>query len=118
MADAKTGIKTLEEMRAEIHTQDSKISLIAQKLKTLEQNQEVIGRTIVMHNEKLRGIEENGAGAKASVAGAGVSGDAEKRVAELEKQVKELKYLLESVNPLEYATIEQVKELIEDKMKK
>ena len=57
MPDAVPLQKKLNDIVVDLHTLDSKISLIAQKIKMIEKNEEVIGRTIVMHNEKLRGIE-------------------------------------------------------------
>ena len=114
----KTAVKTLEELKAEIRTLDSKLSLVAQKLKTMEQNQEVIGRTIVVHNEKLRELVEGGGEEGEKPSAGGANPELEKRIVELEKQARELKYVLENINPLEFVTIEQVKDLLAEKLKK
>ncbi len=124
----------LDDIKMQLHTLDSKISLIAQKIKMIEKNEEVIGRTIVLHNDKLRKIEEKGAGGASSspaAQGAGVSGgDLDSLKKELDElkakidscalkdEVRELKYVLDTINPLEYATIDQVKELLNERLGK
>lgn len=134
MADKITP-QALDEVKMQLHTLDSKISLIAQKIKMIEKNEEVIGRTIVLHNDKLRKIEEGAAGvpgARGAVTPGGevcapASGlsDVKKELAELKAklenaatkdEVKELKYVLDTINPLEYATISQVKELLREQL--
>ncbi len=111
--------KVFESMRQDIHTLDSKISLIAQKLRQIEQNEEVIGRTIVAHNEKLKEYDEKGAeSGEAKVAGGADLqrvDDLKKQVDDLRKEVSEMRYVLNSINPLEFATLDQVKELVKEK---
>ncbi len=112
--------KLFESVRQDIHTLDSKISLIAQKLKTIEQNEEIIGRTIVAHNQKLKEMEEKGgaapptSGSEASLPSKD-SADLKKQVEELRKEVTEMRYVLNSINPLEFATLDQVKNLLKEK---
>ena len=115
--DVKSLQKILDGLRADIHTLDSKIVLIAQKLKTIERNEEVIGRTIVMHNEKIKKLEERAE----SWNGKRISGDIKIEVEELKKEIKEIKekisemkYVLDSINPLEFATIYQVKDMLKE----
>ncbi|MFH1443018.1 MAG: hypothetical protein ABIG96_03200 [Candidatus Micrarchaeota archaeon] len=112
-------VKTQDSIRQDIHTLDSKISLIAQKLRTIEQNEEIIGRTIVAHNEKIKELEEKGSdGAEVTAAGNADSKLVEnlkKQVEELRKEVGEMRYVLNSINPLEFATLDQVKELLKEK---
>ncbi|MFH1106454.1 MAG: hypothetical protein V1787_01010 [Candidatus Micrarchaeota archaeon] len=109
--------KSIETLKADVATIDSKIGLIAQKLKTIENNQEVLGQTIVMQNEKLKALEAGGGGTaqggpKASPEdSAGIKADVE----DLRKQVQELRYVLNSVNPLEFVTVDQVKEMLKDR---
>ena len=126
--------RKLDDIKVELHTLDSKISLIAQKIRMIEKNEEVIGRTIVMHNEKIHNIEVAAQGssfgaaqATAAQPAAGASmptGSAEdvallkKHVKELREQVSEIKYTLDSINPLNFITITQAKQLIADEMTK
>ncbi|MFQ5406332.1 MAG: hypothetical protein ACE5DI_04200 [Candidatus Micrarchaeia archaeon] len=121
----KVSAQTVEEIRMQLHTVDSKINLIAQKIKTIEKNQEVIGRTIVMHNDKIKKIDEGGTHAGKKTAPISIatppSEDLQKvseKVEDLQNQIKELKYVLDTINPLEYATIDQVKELLNEKLGK
>lgn len=120
--------------QADLRTLDSKISLIAQKLLTMERNQEVIGRTLVALNDKIRKVEEKTAGGAASAAHAGVeaaqSGDIDSIKQQLKvmedklatavtkEELMEVKYVVDTINPLEYATIDQVKDLLDERIGK
>lgn len=130
MADDRKSSPMADSIRNDIHTLDSKITLIAQKMRTIEKNEEIIGRTIVAHNEKLKKFDEMGEGGAASLFGGakpGVAGaqaeklaqeaaELRKKVDELAGMVREMRYVLDSVNPLEYVTAEKVKELVRDAM--
>lgn len=108
----------LEDVRNQLKTIDSKINLLAGKLKTLEKNQEITGRTLLSLRDRVHegsGPAKNEAGASAS------SGDLDEvktQLAEVAQKVEEMKYVLDSINPLNYATIDQVKELLDEKLKK
>lgn len=110
-------IKELDELRTEMRTLDSKINLLAGKLNTLEKNQEITGRTLLSLRDQVResGGSTKDAGANAS---SGELDELKAEVAELAQKVEEMKYVLDSINPLSYATIDQVKELLEEKLKK
>ena len=125
MAD-KVSPQAVDELKMELHTLDSKISLIAQKIKMIEKNEEVIGRTIVLHNDKLRKLEEGGAGPSAGASvGGGDLDELKKSISDLQTlvekcatkdELRELKYVLDTINPLDYATISQVKELLDERL--
>ena len=131
-------------------------------LKIIEMNEQVIGRTLVSHNKKLKEIESAGvAGAdlaplkqeianlKAELsaqlkdevrravptspsvlsieeAGGGVPSpemEAEikslkKAASSLKQEVEELKYVISSINPMEYVTVEELGDLINKKIEK
>jgi len=138
MPDAVPLQKKLNDIVVDLHTLDSKISLIAQKIKMIEKNEEVIGRTIVMHNEKLRGIESaqastpsdavsQAAGAESARLDQSQGADIEelkRQVAALKaqavsrKEFSELRYTLDSINPLEFITVAQARALIEEEVAK
>ena len=107
----------IETILADLRTLDSKIGLIAQKLRTMEQNEEVIGRTLIALNGRLKRAEEQLAsgGGSAGVRGASSSEELEKKFV-TKQELKELKYVLDNINPLDYATISQVKELLNEKL--
>lgn len=104
-------LSIVDELKNEMRTLDSKINLLVQKMKTLEKNQEIMGQTLLNVKQQVK----EGGGGKA-VAQAGISEETESKLRELERQVKELRYVIDSINPLEYATIDQVKELLEEKL--
>ncbi len=119
--------KEMEDLRNDVRTLDSKLSLLAQKFSTIEKNEEVLGRTLVAHNERLKEIEEKGGGGGGikSAGGGAASGEMEqlrvqlealkKEFAELRKETQEMRYILNSINPLEFVTVDQVKELLKQK---
>ncbi|MBI4361028.1 hypothetical protein HY572_04630 [Candidatus Micrarchaeota archaeon] len=108
----------LEDVHTQLKTIDSKINLLAGKLKTLEKNQEITGRTLLSLRDQ---VHEGGGGAKDEAGASASSGDLDElktQVAEMAQKVEEMKYVLDSINPLNYATIDQVKELLDEKLKK
>lgn len=143
---AKPGAPSMSATLASI---DAKIKLIAQKLKLLESNEQVISRTLTSQARKLKEFEktlaaEGGAAPdldklkeeiKAELAS--TSGEIppplehgstphssaqltniKKELEELRNDVKEIKYVIESINPLEYVTLDQLDDVIRRKLKK
>ena len=102
---------SMEVFRAELQTLDSKINLLVQQIKTIEKNQEIIGRTMITLNEKIEKVS------RSAVTGGGKAEIDESKFV-TKQEFKELKSVLESINPLEYATIDQVKELLDETLKK
>lgn len=116
-------------IRMELKSMDSKINLLAQKIKTIEKNEEILGRTLVTLNTKLKKLEEvvdaneNNASGKSSGL---TQTDVDKLKTEimdalntkyaLKRELQEVKYTVDLINPLEYATTSQVGELIDDKI--
>jgi hypothetical protein len=111
---------------------ESKIDLIVQKIKNMEKNEEVIGRTLVAQNERLKKLEGQvasgggggGASAAASAASAAEIAELRKEVDELAKaaakqeDLLELKYTLDEINPLEFARADQMQEFVRDEIAK
>lgn len=116
-------VKPGDQIRNELRTLDSKISLIGQKISTMEKNDEVLGRTLVNLNERVKQMEQDG-GQDDNTSGPSPEELrlVRKELEDLRKsmvtqvEIKELKYILDTINPLEYATISQVRELIKDEM--
>ena len=117
MVEQQQKVKDVAALQADLRSAETKIDLIVQKINTVEKNEEVIGRTIVAHNEKLKRIEEKGGGGGDSSALKDELEDALSKRFATKQEVQELKYVLDTVNPLSFATIDQVKELLEE-MKK
>jgi vacuolar-type H+-ATPase subunit I/STV1 len=120
-------------IRDDIRALNSSILLITQKIKYVVRNEKILGRNLIVLNKKLKRLEEkvvspqniSGSGAnseevedlrkKIDLLGAQLS-DLQQRMVSKE-DLKELKYIIDSINPLEFVTIKQVKDLI-DKNKK
>jgi len=134
MSDAPTPQKKYDDLKAEIQMLDSKISLIAQKIRMIEKNEDIIGRTIVVHNDKLHKLESAGPSPVAAgpVPANGESNSSfaaevdalKKQVAELREQaatkseVSELHYTLDTINPLDFVTLKQARKLIAEEFDK
>ncbi len=105
---------------------ESKIDLIVQKIKGVERNEEVIGRTLVAQNERLKKLEAQVAagGGAAGGASAGEIAELRKELEELSKSAAkqenllELKYIIDEINPLEFARMDQVQEFVRDEIEK
>ncbi len=126
-------------MAATINMLDSKLRLLAQRIKVIENNVQVMARTIVSHNKQLKELErklEEGGGAKinkeeilaelkASMpTQVGDTGKLEEEIkalrddiARLKSRVSELEYVIKSLNTMELVTLDQLKEAIESKLK-
>jgi len=131
----KTPEIMLRDLGLSMHTLDSKVELLKQQLNTLESNQEVIGRTIVLHNTRLQEMERKIAGlAGGPAAGAAPPEEIEalrKEIALLKESAEmmsktavskedfdRIQYIVESINPLEYVTLSQIDKLLDEKLKK
>lgn len=126
------------QLREDIRALNSSILIISQKMKYLVRNEKILGRNLIVLNKKFKTLEEEIASGAigASNGGSGISVEAEARIEDLgkqiieiqaelsslkngvasEEQLKEVKYVIDSINPLELATLEQVKELIDEKI--
>lgn len=137
---------SLQNFIAEIHSLDTKIQVIAQRMKIIERNEEIIGKTLISHNKTIKDLEETISKLKAShfTAEGGTAAetsastdDLKKLVAEMQKmaqnakiqtetgrveleklkaEVKEMKYILENFNPLAYVTTDNVADIVEEKV--
>lgn len=107
----------VDDIKNELRTLDSKINLVVQKLRTLEKNQEILSQTLLTLKAEVKQAGSGGVSAGKGQ-GQGFSEESETRIKEIEAQIKELRYVLDAINPLEYATIDQVKELLDEKLGK
>ncbi len=116
-----------EDIRTTIRTMDSKINLVVERLKTLESNQEIAGRTLLALKDQVKRPAPTADKPVSIVASAPavdlgpLTADVKKLksdIKELSSTVEELKYVLDQINPLNYATVDQVKDLLDEKLKK
>lgn len=127
------GTVVLMELMEDVRALNSAVTLLSQKMKHLIRNEKILGRNLIVLNRRVKEVAEGRSGA------ATVSGDfsqIEPRLKELNEKIealnielnelkassvpaetiKELKYVVDSINPLEYTTIDQVKAMIEEKL--
>ncbi len=102
---------------------ESKIDLIIQKIRTIEKNEEVIGRTLIAQREQIKKLEEKfeaGGGGTGTNAPTDLTG-LRKELDELyskKEDVAELKYVLDTINPLEYVRLDDIKSYVEEQIEK
>ncbi|MFH1752029.1 MAG: hypothetical protein ABH821_03785 [archaeon] len=123
----------------DIKALNASVLLLSQKMKYLVRNEKILGRNLLVLNKKLKALQESG------VSGGGklpegfteefnvlkeqqktLSNDVEGLRSILEDlktsfvktgDFKELKFVIDSINPLEFVTVKQVEELIDRKLK-
>jgi vacuolar-type H+-ATPase subunit I/STV1 len=134
-------IGVITSIREDIRSLSSSVLIITQKMKYLVRNEKILGRNLLVLNKKIKTLEERISsgeiGAGSSLGGSDVQGllakleENNKKISELQaqltqlqegtasqEQLQELKYIIDSINPLEFATVRQVKELIEQAIEK
>lgn len=134
------GTVFVEQLMQDVRALNSAISIISQKMKHLVRNEKILGRNLLILNKKIKSLQDSGAGAGEGLP-ANVSEELELIKKQLEEsrsmldglsaqlsalkrnfvtsdQLKELKYVIDSINPLEYATVSQVKEMIDERLGK
>ncbi len=123
-------------MQADMKSLNSSVLIITQKMKYLVRNEKILGRNLIVLNKKLKGLEEKLAtgqvGGTASAAGSqqmqqlqekleGNSSRLAELQAELQQlressaskdELREMKYVVDSINPLQFVTLEQAKDLL------
>lgn len=122
-------------VREDIRALNSSILLVTQKMKYLVRNEKILGRNLVVLNKKIKNLEDKlNLTPQSETASSSISSEEvdslKQKIALLEAQIddmrsrtatteslKELKYVIDSINPLEFATLSQVRELIDKKLK-
>jgi vacuolar-type H+-ATPase subunit I/STV1 len=131
---AKKAAVVLAELREDIRSLNSSILVVSQKMKYLVRNEKILGRNLIVLNKKLKALEERVAarqqpqqeelspkllerleGLERRINELQAETSALKEGVASQEQLQELKYVIDSINPLELVTLEQVKELIGEK---
>ena len=131
------GAAPVGNIREDIRALNSSILLITQKMKYLVRNEKILGRNLIVLNKKIKGLEEKSLAAPEQEQSAASMAEIEKlssRIESLENEnadlrsrmaskedFKEIKFVVDSINPLEFANLSQVRELIDkrvDELKK
>ncbi|MGI6589463.1 MAG: hypothetical protein ACOX1V_02245 [Candidatus Iainarchaeum sp.] len=134
-APMQQGMPSAGGVREDIRALNSSILLISQKMKFLARNEKILGRNLVVLNKKIKNLEDKlNLAPKEESSSSSVSSkdveDLKQRITLLEAQLedlrsrsasvenlKELKYVIDSINPLEFATLSQVRDLIDKRLK-
>ncbi len=121
-------------IREDIRALNSSILLVTQKIKYIVRNEKILGRNLIVLNKKIKALEDKIVLNPVAEEGSSIASSEEmqklqQKISLLEAQLdelgfqsakkeelKELKYVIDSINPLEFATLSQVKELIDKKM--
>ncbi len=142
MAD-KEWQAVLRQLKTEIQSLDSKIRVVAQRMRVIEKNEQIIGKTLVNHNKKLKELERTGSSTMQSHELVSTQPQIDSKIVSqieelnslvkdlvkeinynrelidsMRQDINEMKYVLDTVNPMEYVTLNQVKELIKDNLNK
>jgi hypothetical protein len=128
-----------ENMMLELQALDAKMRVIAQRLKIIEKNEQIIGKTLITHSKKIKEFRvgapspSNGPSTSATAedfrkTSVSLSSSLEKMKADVQKNketidkiksdVSEMKYVLDTINPVSYVTVSQVEDLVDEKLKK
>ena len=81
----------LQGIIAEVHALDSKVRVIAQRMKIIEKNEQIIGKTLISHNKALKELEKEISGLKGGVS---VAAPVEREPSEVPGDYNELKLLI------------------------
>ena len=151
------GVPAGPSVSSTVQAMDAQLRLIAQRIKVIENNEQVIGQTLVSQKKKMAELEKRiaeggGGGAKVDTGAIkaelraefqaeidriqssqqlqvsdynkGASQeqmaeleDLKKRIEELSQSVAEMKYIVGSLNPMEYVTIEDVNQIVSQKLR-
>ena len=101
----------------DVRSLQSKLDLLVQKMNTFEKNMQVLGKTVVAVNERVKSVQA-GSASQGGGANAAKLQSIEDDLNQLKQDVAEAKHTIDMVNPLEFVTRDVVLEMISDAQKK
>ncbi len=128
----------LGRLQQDVRSLNSSLLVIAQKMKYVVRNEKILGRNLIVLNKKLKVFEEKittgQIGGQSAVDSEQVQElvdkleESSQRIAELEarvqqlsektaskEEVQEMHFVVDAINPLEFVTIDQAKDMIAGK---
>ena len=132
--ESRAGV-VLSSMNTDIKALNSSLLVLSQKINYIVRNEKILGRNILVLNKKLRELEQGkiappgeAASSKELLQLKDLAEQNSAQVSELysaverlressvkEEQFKELKYVIDSINPLEFVTYKDIDRLIDEK---
>ncbi|MDP2666721.1 MAG: hypothetical protein Q8P05_04475 [Candidatus Diapherotrites archaeon] len=133
------GTDYLYTLNRDLKALNASVLVITQKIKYLVRNEKILGRNLIIINKRVKELSTS----LAQTQGEGMSDETKQLVSDLSRQasalssqlvqlesrldtlsrsaakqdeVKELKYIIDGMNPLHYVTREQVEELIDKRL--
>lgn len=55
---AEQTAESMQNLILELQALDSKMRVVAQRMKIIEKNEQIIGKTLISHNKKLKELED------------------------------------------------------------
>ncbi len=128
----------LMQLREDVKAMNSAISILSQKMRHLTRNEKILGRNLIVLNKKLKELSE-GEGEQELPSSVEKnfeefrkkSQEIDKKIEDLNivlsnlnrkfvssEELKELRYIIDSINPMELATVSQVKEIVKKELEK
>ncbi len=102
---------TIDMIRNEVKNLDSKLELLQEKINTIENTQEIIGRTIISVNQKMKAMEDKQGSTPTNSPG---MTQENKNDYVTKEEFNKIKYTIDMINPLDFVTIEQLKDVIKE----
>jgi len=133
------GQGVLSKITDDLKALNSSILIISQKMKYLIRNEKILGRNLLVLNKKIKKLQDGSSQGGADLStiqpvldeiNIKLSSNAE-AIARLESQVNnlkenyarkedvsEIKYVIDSINPLEFVSVNDINQLIDEKISK
>ncbi len=132
----------LSQTQSDIRALNSSVLILSQKMQYLVRNEKILGRNLIVLSKRIREIEATGISASSTGA---LSPASTEQLSEISARIesmgqkllniqnevedikehyaknetlKEMKYLVDTINPLDFVTLKQFNELFDQKMKK
>jgi len=108
---------SLKSMITQINVLNSKMQLIIQKLNKLESNFAVVSRTVISQNNTIKEMDSRLNSVESGEFDTSFSGGSNpEEINAIKEELKEMKYVIDSINPIAYVTVDEVADIINQKL--
>jgi len=108
---------SLKSMITQINVLNSKMQLIIQKLNKLESNFAVISRTVISQNNTIKEMDARVNSVESGEFDNSSFGSPNpEEISAIKEELKEMKYVIDSINPIAYVTVDEVADIINQKL--